>query len=148
VLLRLYHHSRNPHSLRLHQGLPKQGVGLVASADRREIVRTLEIHERNLRRRHKGLNLDGLGTLGKGLLDLFISQNDIPALFIQESFNDILLPDLLPGILVDPFVPHRVPGALVQPVKIQAGFACCRMQRHGDVHKSEADCSVPNTAGV
>ncbi|MNV47478.1 hypothetical protein D3C71_1393480 [compost metagenome] len=128
----------------LRQGVPQQGVHLLALVDGRHVVRPFKIDERNLGRVHELLYFNGLRGARIGVGDLFRGNDDVLAVFILHALDDVVLIDFLAGALIDALVPDRVHGALVQPVEVHPGLRGRGMQADGNMDEAKRDGPFPD----
>src|SRR5690606_1635976 len=124
--------------------LEEEAIGLFASLDGCEQVRLGEEGERHAVARHEPRQVDRLGGLGIGLLDVLIAHDDVAIALDAESADDVVLADFLAAFLVDLAVADGREVALVEEIEVQALGCLHRHQLHADVHQAEADAPLPD----
>jgi hypothetical protein len=78
------------------------------------------------------------------LLDLLVAQDDVLAVGLLDSLDDVVAIDLLAGALVDPLVADRIHRPLVEPVEVDADLLRRRVEADRNVDQAEADGAFPD----
>ena len=143
VLTLPQHELGNADPLRLANGLPQQDIRAIAAGARGDVVGLLEEAVVDLFGLDEVQDVDRACLLQGRRLEVFGRQNDVAALGVFVSLDEIVPCDRLVRLLGDALVLHTRPILGCQQVESELAVANRRVHLDRDAHETERDCTFP-----
>src|ERR1017187_6267815 len=147
ILSRANHYLRQGDSLHLRQRVAEEQVGLFTPLDRSDNVGLGVVDQRDLVRRDEADDIDALGDLRIGPLEVLVREDHVAAGRHLIALDYVLLIDRLAGGLVDLEIPDAGHVSLVEQVQIKPLRRFGIVQLHADRYETEPDGAPPDPAG-
>ena len=140
----MHYHPRDADDTGIKHGFAKQCINLLALSDGLQKVGAFEKREFNFTCLDERFDLDGLGRLGIRSLDLFVAQNHIVAVILLDAFDNVFALNNLARAFIYTLVTDRIHRSLIQPVKINTFFLCCRIKRDRNMYEPKSNGAFPD----
>src|SRR5688572_8697448 len=126
----------------------KQGIGLLTTLGRLEVVRRLEVLGRDVGSFDETHDVDRLRRFDIRSPEILVRQCDVLALLVLIALHDVAPVDDLAGALVVALVSDGGEVAAVEHVEVQRAVARRGMEVYRDVDEPERDRAFPHGARV
>src|SRR5947209_1062120 len=128
------------------QGLVQKGISFFAAFLWLKKIRLVKKLWIDLLKVYEIGDIDGVGGFDPHLFEVFVTQNDVAAFFVFESFYDLISRNFLQVGFGDFFVFDRAQVGLAQLPKTELFFTGSRVNRNRNVNQAEADAAFPGWA--